>query len=181
MAKASLKLSNGTAVEIEGSPEEVRQLLELYGGGKPQVGIGVKLRRRETVAKEKAGKKDIAKEQIDLFEIVNLVKNCDEAEAIETQILDRVSQVNRALLPLYIVHESMGNEFSLTTGEISKITTDLGIPMRQPNIARTLSGSARGYVIGDKVRSKGQIVRYKLSRRGVKYLKEILKGAKRGE
>lgn len=32
MAKASLKLSNGTVVTLEGTPEEVKELLELYGG-----------------------------------------------------------------------------------------------------------------------------------------------------
>ncbi|CAN5834539.1 hypothetical protein BH23ACT11_BH23ACT11_15550 [soil metagenome] len=32
MAMASLKLSNGTVVTLEGTPEEVKQLLELYGG-----------------------------------------------------------------------------------------------------------------------------------------------------
>lgn len=180
MAKATLKLPNGTKVEIEGNPDEISQLLEFYGVERPQVRSRTKTKRTKTVAKEKAGKKDISKKQVDLAEIVNLVKNCDEAEAIETQILDRISQVNRVLLPLYIVHESMGNEFSLTSGDLNKITTDLGIPIRQPNIARTLSGSAKGYVIGDKVRRRGQAVRYKLSRRGVKYMKEVLKGTESG-
>lgn len=32
MARASLKLPNGTVVILEGTPEEVKQLLESYGG-----------------------------------------------------------------------------------------------------------------------------------------------------
>ncbi len=57
---------------------------------------------------------------IDLAEIVRLVKNSDEAEAIERNILNRSSQVGRTLLPLYIVREYLKNAFGLLSGEISK-------------------------------------------------------------
>ena len=59
---------------------------------------------------------------------------------------------------------------------MSKITTDLGIPISQSNASTTLSGTASKYVIGDKVKVRGKAVRYKLSRRGVKYMKEVLAG-----
>lgn len=84
--------------------------------------------------------------------------------------------MNRILLPLFIVHEHMGNAFSMTSGEISQITKDLGILVQQPNVSLTLSGTASKYVVGDKVRKKGQAVRYKLSRRGLQYFKEVLNG-----
>jgi hypothetical protein len=32
MAKASIELPNGTAVNIEGTTEEIQRLLEFYGG-----------------------------------------------------------------------------------------------------------------------------------------------------
>ena len=35
MAKATIELPNGTSVVIDGTPEEVRKLLEFYGGGTP--------------------------------------------------------------------------------------------------------------------------------------------------
>jgi len=105
-----------------------------------------------------------------------LVKNCDEAESIENKILDKASQVNRTLLPLYIVHEHMDNAVALTSGDINKITTDLGIPIATPNASRTLSGTASRYVIGDQVRTKGQPVRYKLSHRGIQYIKSVITG-----
>lgn len=113
---------------------------------------------------------------VNCTEIVNLVKDCDEADRIETQILDGSSQVNRTLLPLYIVHEHLGNAFALTSGEVNKVTTDLSIPISTPNASNTLSGTASRYVIGDKIKKKGLAVRYKLSRRGVKYMKDLLKG-----
>ena len=177
MPKATVKLPNGTLVTIEGTPEEVAHLLDFYGGKasapppKPRVkGQEPKIRKKATTARQETE----GESRVDLTDIVNLVKSCDEAEAIETQILDRTSQVNRILLPLYIVYENKGNAFGLTSGEISQITIDLGIPISQPNASTALSGTASRYVIGDKVRKKGQPVRYKLSRRGIQYLKSVL-------
>ena len=184
MAKASLKLPNGTAVTLEGTPEEVKQLLDLYGGEnqRPQ-GTAARVRearRPKTRARRGRASEDIHEGKPNLNEIVTLVKNCDEAEAMETQILDRAAQVDRTLLPLYIVHQLLDNAFGLTSGEVNKITRDLGIPISQPAASRTLSGTASKYVIGDKVKVKGQPVRYKLSRRGVTYMKEVLAGNANG-
>ena len=185
MAKASLTLPNGTVVQIEGTVEEVQGLLTFYGSGAAMRGaarpenraIGTRPKRRKpksapdpsTQAEDSGGTPNLS-------EIVNLAKNCDEAEDIERQILDRASQVDRTLLPLYIVHEHLENRFGLSSGAVSKITTDLGVPVSQPNASKTLSGTAAKYVIGDKVRKKGQAVRYKLSRRGVQYLKAVICG-----
>lgn len=172
MAKASLTLPNGTVVQVEGTAEEVQRLLEFYGG-KPAP--AAKKQTRKVTAKI-AAERSVEKSAVDLAEIVNLAKDCDEADSIEKQILDRSSQVDRTLLPLYIVHEYLGNAFGLTSGEVSKVTTDLGIPISTPNASNTLSGTASRYVIGDKVKKRGQAVRYKLSRRGVQYMKAVLKG-----
>lgn len=184
MAKAKITLPNGTHVDIEGTTEEVRELLEFYSA-QPVRDSSRKVQRKASRKKKpkKADELNSASSTtaIDYAEIVNLVKDCDEAEKIEKQILDRASQVNRALLPLYIVHEYLNNQYGLTSGEVSKVTTDLGIPISQPNASRTLSGTASRYVIGDKVKKKGQPVRYKLSRRGVKYLKAVLEGTESGE
>src|SRR5258706_9983751 len=184
MAKASLKLSNGTVVTLDGTPEEVKHLLQLYGGDqapRPTRAARTRLARK---AKPRTSNPNASKDgshgQPDLNQIVTLVKNCDEAEAIESQILDRAAQVDRTLLPLYIVHEQLDNAFGLTSGEVNKITRDLGIPISQPAASRTLSGTASKYVIGDKVKLKGQPVHYKLSRRGLQYMKEVLAGSTNG-
>ena len=176
MAKASLELRNGTVVTLEGTPEEVKHLLELYGGEKgggrtPRTRKARKPKTRTTV---RTDSKDDSTGKPDLNQIVTLVKNCDEAETIEKHILDRAAQVDRTLLPLYIAYEYLDNAFGLTSGEVNKITKDLGIPISQPAASRTLSGTASNYVIGDKVKIKGQAVRYKLSRRGLQYVKGVL-------
>lgn len=187
MAKASLTLPNGTVVQIEGTVEEVQALLAHYGTGaaltrgsaaEKRPAAAPPKRRRSKGAPEAStqAQSDDGGSTPNLSEIVNLTKTCDEAENIESQILDRASQVDRTLLPLYVVHEHLGNRFGLSSGEVSRITTDLGVPVSQPNASRTLSGTAAKYVIGDKVRKKGQAVRYKLSRRGVQYLKAVIGG-----
>jgi hypothetical protein len=184
MAKASLKLANGTVVTLEGTPEEVKHLLALYGGEQQQAAKPAARTRSTQKSKARArsvrSPEDKRDGKPDLSGIVTLAKDCDEAEAIEKQILDRTAQVDRTLLPLYIVHEHLSSAFGLTSGEVNKITTDLGIPISQPNASNTLSGTASKYVIGDKVKVRGQPVRYKLSRRGVKYIKEILAGNANG-
>jgi hypothetical protein len=170
MAKASLTLPSGTVVQIEGTAAEVRDLLGFYSGGSSSsrvAGAGPspshtprKQRRSRISSKKEAQQENTATRARDLSEIVNLTKTCDEAEKIEQHILDRSSQVDRTLLPLYIVHEHLGNEFGLSFGEVSKITTDLGVPVSQPNASGTLSGTAAKYVIGDRVRCTRQNVRH---------------------
>jgi hypothetical protein len=183
VAKANFLLPNGTKVDIEGTPEEIRALLELYGDGSGHARSPSPKPAAKTRAKRRAKKATPAQTEstsVDLSEIVRFAKDCDEAEDIERRILDRTSQVDRTLLPLYIVHEYLSNEFGLSSGDVAKITTELGVPVSTPNASRTLSGTASKYVIGDRVRRKGQPVRYKLSRRGLQYIQSVIQG-KSGE
>ena len=187
MAKASLKLSNGTHVEIEGTAEEVHKLLNLYSHAESDPELTSPKPGRKRSAKQSPGpikSKKQATENghgVDLAKIVHEIKDGGQADKIADHILDKVSLVNRVLLPLYIVHEHLGNKWGMTSGDISKITTDLGVRVSQPNASGYLSGSAKRYVIGDKVRRKGEAVRYKLSRKGLLYMKSVLKGTKNGE
>jgi hypothetical protein len=179
MVKATINLPNGTEVTIDGTPEEVQSLLSYYG---QQVVSGPKAEKTKKNPVKKA--KMVAKQadndsgsSVNAHEIVNLVKNCNEAEAIELQILDRASQVDRVLLPLFIVHEHLDNFFGLSSGDVSQITRDLGVPVSQPNASTTLTGTASKYVMADGVRKKGTKLTYKLSRRGVTYMKGVISGS----
>lgn len=84
MAKAQLTLPNGTAVEIEGSTQEVKELLEFYGGAS---GGGSPAPRKEAAKKsapKRAAVKEVAESgTLDLTDIVNEVKSCAEAEDID--------------------------------------------------------------------------------------------------
>ena len=172
MPKATIKLPDGTQITIDGTQEEVQDLLSIYKEKSPSV---FKSAKKSTPPKPPANNKA---DVLDHAEIVRLVKDVDEAELIERNILDRTSQVDRTLLPLYIVSKYLDNAFSLTSGDINKITTDLGIPISTANASRTLSGTASRYVIGDKVRKKGRAIRYKLSRRGITYMDSVISGSR---
>jgi hypothetical protein len=187
MVKAQIALANGTSITVDGTMDEIKHLLDYYGGDRTSAhGVGAappakRTRGKKAPAVTAPASKGEKGGDVPLAEIVNLVKNCDDADKIEKQILDRTSQVNRILLPLYIVHEHLHDAHALTTGEISKITSDLGIPVQTPNVSRSLTTSASRYVMGDRVRKKGQPVRYRLSRRGVKYLHAVIEGKEDGE
>jgi len=180
MPKASLTLENGTVVTIEGSASEVQELLAFYDSSVPKVveGKSHQSQKAPAVPRQSPNSKGEDGEDIDLMTIVNYVRSCDEAEGIETKILDQTDQLARVLLPMYIVYEHMNNAYGLTSGQINKVTVQLGVPVKPPNVSKTLAGSAAKYVIGDSVRKSGQAVKYKLSRRGHAYLKEVITGRK---
>jgi hypothetical protein len=180
MPKASLTLENGTVVTIEGSAPEIHELLTFYGSAVPKAANGQSHKTATPPVRQKTsvhaeGDKGA---EVDLMAIVNYVKSCDEAQSIETKILDQTDQLARVLLPMYIVYEHMNNAHGLTSGQINKVTVQLGVPVKLSNVSKTLAGSATKYVIGDTVRKNGQAVKYKLSRRGHAYVKEIITGRK---
>jgi len=180
MAKAHLTLPNGTQVVIEGTPDEVHRLMSL-NTAEPQAttprtaGQRGTARRKARAAPKVQPARD-ASTSVELSNIVNLVKNCDEADQIETNILDRSSRVDRILLPLYILQKFGAHDPGLTSGEIAKVTRELGVPVSQSNASTALSSAASKYVMGDKVRRKGETVRYRLSRRGAQYIEQVIGG-----
>lgn len=176
MAKASLRLRNGTVVQVEGTPEEIRKLLAFYGDNTDRIATAPRQEGKSPRRRSAATGGEEKDREPDVIEIVNLIKESDEAPAIEKHILDRTSSVDRTLLPLYVVHEQLHDAFGLTSGDINRVLKELGVPIATPNIAHTLSGSASRYVIGNRPRAKGVPVRYKLSRKGLLYLKSVIAG-----
>jgi hypothetical protein len=173
MAKATLELLDGTIVTIEGTVQEVDKLLQIYN--KPGKGEQKsKDSSTNTKTEKKVQSTTLSKDTFNLMDIVNKIKECDEAEAIEKQILDRTSEVNRVLLPLYVIHEHFKNSKGLTTTEIDKVTTELGIRVSRQNALRAVKFSGSRYVIGDKPRKRGTPSRYKLNRRGLIYMKSVI-------
>ena len=159
--------------------EEIGRLLEIYGGDSgialPKKGKTPKKTSREkSRARKNATESDT--NEVDLAEIVNQSKQCDDAEAIEEHVLDKDDQVNRVLLPLHVLREHIGSTAELTSGEIHKVLKELGTPISQPNVSRTLSGPASLLVMGDTVRKKGVPVKYRIGRRGTTHMKKVLAG-----
>lgn len=183
MPKASLTLANGTIVHVEGTVEEVHKLLSFYDSSisKSQPKTTPSAKSSTHDKPRQSADENSTDSDVDLVAIVNAVKSCDEAELIEKSILDQTDQLNRVLLPMYTVYEQMNNVHGLTSGHISKITTQLGVPVKQPNVSKTLSGAAAKYIIGDTVRKRGEAVRYKLSRRGRTYMKQVITSNGKGK
>lgn len=170
MVKTELKLKNGTIVTVEGTPEEVQRVLASMGAGESgesrhDSGEKHALRRRQ-----RTGHK-LDSPAIDHAAIANTTRSCEEAELIEERVLDKPTLENKVLLPLFVVHKYAGEHLLLTSGDVNKITKQLGIPVDQGAASRCLGKS--GLVMGDSVRKKGRAVGYKLNRRGVKHFEAL--------
>jgi hypothetical protein len=166
--KASVVLSNGTKIEIEGTVEEVAKLTELYN----------KAAEKPTSASRApsagAPRTDDDDALPDIATIVMHIKECDEAEIIEQSVLDQKDVINRVLLCLFIVQKYVSETLGLTSGDIEKITDQLGVKVAISSASTILSGRAKAYVTGDAVRKKGGTVRYRINRRGLQYFETVL-------
>jgi len=111
--------------------------------------------------------------QVDLIEIVNKIKSCDESDSIESTILDKSDAANRILLPFYICYKYFQNR-RLNSGEISSITSELGIKIKQPNVSKKITRALLKYLDADTTRKKGKATNYKLNRKGAKHFESIL-------
>jgi len=128
----------------------------------------------KTEENESTPKKEIrVKESNYILLIINKIKNCDEAEKIEKEILDKTAMSGRILLPFYICHKYFPEQ-GLTTGDVAKITLDLGAKVQVPNVSKAISKSLLKYLDGNSTRAKGKIMVYKLNRKGAKYFESIL-------
>lgn len=176
MPKGTITLANGTVILIEGSLAELKDLLDHYGRSTTRQPDQSPPRKRRGRRSFTPSEPERPSTENKIAKIVGLVKSCDEADDIETRILDQSSQVDRILLPLYVAHQYMKDTLGLTSGEISKVTRELGVPVSQSNASTALAGSASRYVVGDTVRVRGQAVRYRLVRRGIKYIEAVIRG-----
>jgi hypothetical protein len=178
MPKASFNLPNGTVVTIDGTPAEVRRLLDFYGGKPEQGKRAGRTHSVRTGHKKPSVEKKISPSRI--AHIVNQIKSCPDAEAIEKNILEKTHEANRVLLPLYVIHEYLGNAFGITTIEISRVTAELGARVRvsrQAALRALVRSPASRYVLEDKARRRGIATRYTLDERGVQYMKSVISGS----
>lgn len=121
--------------------------------------------------------KKLAKRDTDsdsyVLSIVNKIKNCEESEKIEKEILDKISIPGRVLLPFYICYKYFPQQ-GLTTGDVSKITSELRVGIKTPNVSKAITDSLQKYLEGNSTRMRGKAVIYKLNRKGAKYFELLL-------
>ena len=114
-----------------------------------------------------------ANNNTNIISIVNKIKDCEESEKIEKNILSKTSVPNRILLPFYICYRYFPKQ-GLTTGDIADITSELRVSIAVTNVSNVVSQQIKGYLSGDKVKKKGRAVVYKLNRKGITYFESIL-------
>jgi len=167
MAKSTINLPDGTTITIDGSSEEIKKILSVYQTEK-ESGVTKKTKGGAGIKKEEKSEQD------NILDVINYIKNCEEADAIEEKILDRASQVDRVLLSLYVA-DKLESKPHLSSGDIHSVLKELGIKIALPNISNTLRGTASKYVMGDRQLKKGGgVVKYQISRPGRQYIKKIL-------
>lgn len=127
-------------------------------------------KRKLSLAKE--NKKDEAGNDY-ILSIANKIKNCDESDQIEKEILDKTFSPGRVLLSFYICYKYFPQQ-GLTTGDIEKITSELRVKIQTPNVSKAISDSLHKYLEGNSTRIKGKPVVYKLNRKGAKYFESLL-------
>lgn len=171
MAKSKISRPDGTLIEVVGSPEEIKRILELYSGHGEQKFAAGPGKQKDGGKKKKT---QIENEEDVVIQIVQAIRNSDQSEKIETNILDQSSQVDRVLLPLYMVKKYISEDVKLTSGDIYNVLKQLGIKMALPNVSRTLSKTASKYVIPDSRRRQGGKNPYSLSHKGEKYFVALL-------
>ncbi len=155
MPKADVTLPSGAKISIEGSTEEVQELLQIYteGGSKSPV---EKPSSRKASTKRPSGAAASPKaSSVDAARVVNAMKDSDDWDAIEKNVLDKRDRLPRVLMPLYAVKAYLNEDLELTSGDVHRITKELGVPLSQPAASTVLSGSGSKHVMAGRSRVKG--------------------------
>lgn len=105
--------------------------------------------------------------------IVNKINNCVESENIELKILRKTSQTGKILLPFYICNKYFPAQ-RLTTGDIERITSELGVKISSANVAHKIKDSLRKYLESEATRVRGRVIWYKLNRKGCQYFESLI-------
>jgi hypothetical protein len=120
-------------------------------------------------------KGDITIDENDInLAIANSITNCEEAELIQNKVLDSRNLEARILLCFFISNKYFGNAW-LTSGNIERITSELGVKVSSANASTKLK-SLRAFLESGKVRKNGLPTPYRLNRSGQKHFDNILHG-----
>ena len=167
-------------IEIESSDKEYveSKLKELLN---KKLLEAVKTRRRETEelpprgkAKKKQAPKKEEEAKLDIPGFVDHIKELDDYLILEEKVLNQNQQLPKILMCLYYAKDFFDSPF-LTTGQIETITDQFGAKIKKGNVGAKIKKEKK-YFTADRVRKKGAIMQYKLTRPGLqefqKYLKE---------
>ena len=129
--------------------------------------------RRQTQGKEAAANEQ--ETTVDFAAVSNAVHESDKTKNIEQNVLNKRGLLGRILIAFHFAHET-GNEY-LTTGDVEKITDQLGVKIAQSNVSHCIAAN-RKYFSAGTTRRRGAIVPYKLNRQGKLAYEKCLAGQK---
>jgi hypothetical protein len=107
-----------------------------------------------------------------VLRVVNKIGDCDEAATIQKRVLDQRGIEGRLLLPFYIAQKYFDNAW-LTSGDVERITSDLGVKINIKNVSNYLV-TYRKYLESGAARKRGQPTPYRMNRSGSKRFEEII-------
>lgn len=169
MPKATIALANGTTITIDGTLEDINYLVNIYSPSNTKPLKNKKLPKSKKVKSNRP-----LANKFDVLRITNALHNCEEIEEIEKNILDKPNELNRVLLPLYVLEKHLKDETGLTTSEISKVTIKLGVKVSRQNSLRAVKFTGPKYILSQSEGS--HFPRYRLNRRGMKYMESVING-----
>lgn len=120
----------------------------------------------KTSAEESKSTEDIG------LQIANKICDCDEYELLEKKIIDTEDKEAKILMCFYISKKYFENQW-LTSGNVEKITSEIGIKITVSNASKLLK-KMRAYLECGESRKKGVPTKYRLNRNGLKKVEEIL-------
>lgn len=112
-----------------------------------------------------------------VLSIINKVGDCEESANIQSQILEQKGLESKILLCFYISCKYFENAW-LTSGNIEKITSGLGIKISMGNVSNKIKKEVRPYLESGSVRKNGLPTPCRINRKGIKRLEEILHATK---
>lgn len=133
------------------------------------------LRTGDRQTRDKGAAANEQETTINYAAIANAVHESDKTEDIQKNILNKRNSLGRILTAFHFAHET-GNEY-LTTGDVEKITDQLGVKISQPNVSHCIAVN-RKYFSAGRTRRRGAKVPYKLNRQGELAYERCLAGQK---
>ena len=106
--------------------------------------------------------------------IANKIGECEESEEMASKVLNKKNMEARILLCFYVSYKYFKNAW-LTTGDLERITSELGIKIDIGNVSNKIK-DLRKYLESGSARKKGQPTPYRLNRKGSNRFEEILHG-----
>jgi hypothetical protein len=112
--------------------------------------------------------------ELDVPALVERINEADNHAQLEAHVLNKRDALPRVMLCLHEVRKDSSPY--LSTGDIEKITNQLGVRIFSENAARAIRQNLK-YFTADSVRGgRGAKPKYKLNRQGIAAFEKLLKG-----